>query len=310
MSHMETSSPICTPNGYTEAPALVRHVLRSDAMRVVLAVSELGSVRAAADAVGLTPSAVSKQVRRVEDQIGRALFVRSRSGLAPNAEGQAIAGYAKRFLDLASEMGARFDRELVAGRVRLGITDDVGLAKMPELIRRCAAIHPGLRIELTVGHSSELRDLSSARSLDLAILSDGGFELPSDAIPLSSVPLVWIAGAGWRDEGGDLPIAISDEGCRWRAAALTALQGAGRSYDIRCTSPAMSGQLSAARVGLAVAPVPATVAALEAGLDAVRTSLPDLPKCHLGLVGDVAANNAVKTTADEICHVFGTEDLA
>ncbi|WP_227287687.1 LysR family transcriptional regulator [Boseongicola sp. H5] len=279
-------------------------------MRVVLAVAEMGSVRAAADAVGLTPSAVSKHVRRVEDQLGRELFLRSRAGLAPNAEGEAIAGFARRFLALAGEMGARFGRELVAGRVRLGITDDVGLARMPELIRRCTAIHPGLRIELTVAHSSELRDLMAARSLDLAILSDGGFVLPNDAIPLGRVPLVWIARPGWRDEGGALSVAVSEEGCRWRAAALAALRSAGRPFDIRCTSKAMSGQQSAVRVGLSVAPVPASVASADGGVEIVGAGLPRLPDCCLGLIGDVQANRAVKSTADEIKHVFGMRATA
>lgn len=307
ISNMETYSPICAPNGYTEAPASVRHVLRSDSMRVVLAVAELGSVRAAAHAVGLTPSAVSKHVRRVEDQIGRELFVRSRTGLAPNAEGDAIAGFARRFLALAGEMGARFERELVSGRVRLGITDDVGLARMPELIRRCTAIYPGLRVELTVAHSSELRDAVASGALDLSVLSDGGFELPDDAEPLGPVPLVWIARRGWRDEGGPLAIAVSEDGCRWRAAALAALAREGRAYDIRCTSKAMSGQVSAVRVGLAVAPVPASVALADAGIEVVGTGLPRLPDCRLGLIGNAKASRALGSMALEIGQVFGSE---
>jgi DNA-binding transcriptional LysR family regulator len=276
-------------------------------MSVVLAVAELGSVRAAADMVGLTPSAVSKHVRRIEDQVGRELFIRSSSGLAPNTEGEAIAAFARRFLELAGEMGARFDRDLVAGRVRLGMTDDVGLARMPELIRRCTATHPGLRIELTVAHSSELRDLVSAQSLDLAVLSDGGFEMPDGATALRRVPLVWIARPGWSDDGETLPVAVSEEGCRWRRTALYALKDAGRSYDVRCTSKVMSGQLSAVRVGLAVAAVPMSVATADAGVEIVRNGLPPLPDCRLGLVGTARATPAIGSTASEIERVFGRE---
>ncbi|MCX8995519.1 LysR family transcriptional regulator [Rhizobiaceae bacterium BDR2-2] len=184
-------SSIYEPTGHTDASPVVRQVLRSDAMRVVLAVAELGSVRSAANAVGLTPSAVSKQLRRMEEQLGRQLFVRSHKGLVPNAEGEALADFARRFLSLAGEVGDRFGRELVTGHVRLGITDDVGLARMPELMRRCAAVHPGLRIALKVAYSSELLESTRSRSFDLAILSDGGAGLPADAIRLQPEPLVW-----------------------------------------------------------------------------------------------------------------------
>lgn len=302
---METLSLSRALNGHAEASPVVRHVLRSDAMRIVLAVAELGSVRAAADAVGLTPSAVSKQVRRVEAQLGRTLFARSRSGLAPNAEGEAIAGFARRFLALAGEMGERFDRELVHGRVRLGMTDDVGLARMPELIRRCTAVHPGLRIELRVAYSSELREMVSAKALDLAILSDGGSELCPSVTELRPEPLVWAARKGWRDGDEALPLAVSEQGCSWRAAALRALDGTSRAYDVRCTSRAMSGQLSAVRVGLAVAPVPLSVVEGEPGIEVIRDSLPPLPDCRLGLVGDVRASRAISSTAAEIAAVFG-----
>lgn len=303
---MEIISSDRVTNGHTPSPAL-RHILRSDAMNVVLAVAELKSVRGAAEAVGLTPSAVSKHVRRIEEQLGRELFVRAQSGLEPNAEGEIIAGFARRFLELADEMGAHFDRDLVAGRVRLGVTDDVGLAKMPTLIQRCNAIYPGLRIELTVAHSSELRDLMAAQTLDLALLSDGGFELPSDAIELSAVPLVWVSRIGWKDHEDTLPIAVSEEGCRWRKAALQALQTEGRSLDIRCTSKVMSGQLSAVRVGLAVAAVPAVVVTNDGVIEIVRSGLPDLPPCRLGVAGNTRANPAIGNVAKEIEHVFGVQ---
>lgn len=305
LSPMETLSPLRAPLRHTEASPVVRQVLRSDAMRVVLAVAELGSVRAAAEVVGLTPSAVSKQVRRIEEQLGRELFTRSRAGLAPNAEGEAIAGFARRFLSLAGEMGERFDRELVTGRVRLGMTDDVGLARMPELIRRCTAVHPGLRVELTVAYSFELLDMIAAHALDLAIVSDGGGALPPDARPLRSEPLIWAGRRGWRDPGGALPVAVSEQGCRWRARALGALERMGRPHDVRCTSKAMSGQVSAVRVGLGVAPVPASVVAGEPDVEVMAEGLPALPDCRLGLVGDAGASRALAGTAAEIGAVYG-----
>ena len=136
-------------------------------MHVMPAIAETSSARAAAEAVALTPSAVGKPV-------GRELLTRSHAGLAPDAQGVAIAGFARRFVSLARGMGGGFDRELATGRVRLVMTDEVGLARMPELVWRRTFVHPGLRIALAMASRSELLESLAA----LAIVSDGGGARP------------------------------------------------------------------------------------------------------------------------------------
>ncbi len=289
--------------GEGASPA-VRQVLRSDAMRVVLAVAELGSVRGAAEALAMTPSAVSKQLRRVEEQLGRRLFERTRAGISPNGEGEALAVYARRFLALVGEVGERFDRELVTGRVRVGVTDDVGLARIPAVLRRCQALFPGIAVELTVAWSSELVALSAARRLDLAILSDGGPAFPDGAVPLRPEPMVWAARAG-AAMADPLPVAVAAEGCRWRRRALEALEQSGRPFEIACTSTATAGQLAAVRVGLAVAPLPASVIAGEGEIEPARGALPALPDCRLALVASGGPSRAVDGVAAELVRAFG-----
>lgn len=95
---------------------------------------------------------------------------------------------------------------------------------------------------------------------------DGATALPRPHTPKAptqpgSAPPVWAARRGWHDPGGVLPVTISEQRCRSRA--LGALDGAGRGHDVHRTSEAMSRQVSAVRVGLGVAPVPASVAAAE-----------------------------------------------
>ncbi len=174
-------------------------------MRVVVALDELGSVRAAADALSLTPSAVSKQLQRAEGLLGRTLFVRSRQGVAATAEGADLAVFGRRFLEFVDEVGVRFDRETVHGSVRLGITDDVGLTHVPGILQDCAVRFPGLEVQLTVGFSSELIQAMAQQTLDMALVSDGGGSIPAGATLLRDAPMVWVARRGAARPGDPLP---------------------------------------------------------------------------------------------------------
>ncbi len=108
-------------------------------MRVLVALAELQSVRAAPDALSLGPSAVSRQLKRLEDQVGRHPIVRSRTGLVPTAEGADLAQVGRRLPAFVHEVGERLDRESVSGHVRPGITEDIGLTRVPDVLRQCAA---------------------------------------------------------------------------------------------------------------------------------------------------------------------------
>lgn len=294
--------------GHIEPTSSIRSILRSDSMRVVVALAELRSVRAAADALSLSPSAVSKQLRRIEEQVGRPLFTRSRLGVVPNAEGADLAEVGRRFLALVDEVGERFDREMVTGRVRLGVTDDIGLTKVPDVLNRCAARFPGLEVELTVAYSSELLAAVEGQKLDLALLSDGGPTIPETALRLHPQPMVWVGRRDGRTLPRPLPLAVSSEGCQWRARAIKALQAQGIPYRIACTSPSTAGQLAAARIGLGVSPLPRAVIDGDEGVTVIREGLPSLPDAALGLVSGPRTGKALRTLRDALVSAYGTPD--
>lgn len=273
-------------------------------MRVVVALDELGSVRAAADALSLTPSAVSKQLQRVEVLLGRTLFSRSRHGVVANAEGADLAALGRRFLALVDEVGVRFDRETVHGRVRLGVTDDIGLTRVPDVLQECAVRFPGLEVQLTVGHSSDLISDMAQQKLDLALVSDGGAPFPAGATPLRPEPMVWAARRGLALTQQSLPLAVSTEGCRWRARALAALAAAGIRHRLACISPSTAGQVAAARIGLGVAPLPESVIAGEREL-APLPGLPPLPPCAIALIMTRRPGKAIQTLRGALVMAYG-----
>jgi DNA-binding transcriptional LysR family regulator len=296
--------------GNIEISPVIRSILRSDSMRVLVALDELRSVRAAAEALMLSPSAVSKQLRRLEDQVGRALFSRSRTGVVPTAEGLDLAQIGRRFLSLVDEVGERFDREIVSGHVRLGITEDIGLTRVPEVLRQCAARFPGLEVELTVAYSSELLSAFEAQKLDLALVSDGGPAIPASALRLQPEPMVWVGRGDAGPVQSQLAIAVSSEGCQWRARAIRALNAQGIAYRIACTSPSTAGQLAAARIGLGVSPLPRSVTIGIEGVTVIRKGLPALPEVELGLLSGPRTGKAIRTLRDALITAYGTSDRA
>lgn len=304
ISTRETLAAWRVAMGNIKAPTSLRSVLRADLMRVVVALDELGSVRAAAEALSLTPSAVSKQLQRVEALLGKPLFARSRQGVVANAEGADLAALGKRFLELVDEVGARFDRETVHGHVRLGITDDVGLTRMPDILQVCAVRFPGLEVQLTVGYSSDLIQDMVQQKLDLALVSDGGAPVPSGATLLRSEPMVWAARRGLARPVHPVPLAVSTEGCQWRARALAMLAATGIGYKIACISPSTAGQIAAARIGLGVAPLPASVIAGERDVEPLA-NLPSLPSCAIALLSPRRVGKALLTLRSAIISAYG-----
>lgn len=283
----------------------IRSILRSDMMRALVAVSELGSVRAAAEALSLSPSAVSKQLRRIEDQVGQPLFLRSSGGVIATLEGEDLTKIARRFLSLVDEVGVRFDRELMAGRVRLGITEDVGLTRVPGVLKTFATRYPAIEVALTVGYNSDLLNAQQDQRLDLVLVSDGGDPIPAHARDLRSEPLVWAGHAQAKGPNDAIPLAVSADGCQWRARAIAALNAAGIAYRIACESPATAGQVAAVKAGLAVAPLPRSIVNEFAKDEPIRSDLPPLGDARIALVSGGKEGPALKALADALAVAYG-----
>lgn len=278
--------------------------LKPDTIRVVVSLSELGSVRRAADALNMTPSAVSKHLKRIEQGAGRTLFDRNHDGLTPNEEGLAFVTYAERFLALASELGDRFGQDVLTGTVRLGVTDDVGLARIPQLLRMCKVAHPKISVELVVDFSSELIKAADARLIDIAILSDGGPAFPEAAQQLAPEPLVWAKKTDFVLSEAVVPLVLSTQGCRWRARSLEALSDAGMKHRIYCTSPSTAGQLSGVQLGLGIAPLPVSVIKDVPGVSLEREQFPDLGQAHLALYQTAPDNLVLKSVREAVQRMF------
>lgn len=187
--------------------ALARPNFDVAALRSLVAGVDLGSFTKAADRVARSSSAVSAQIRKLEEQAGTPLFVKAGRGLALTDAGDAMLRYARRMIELNDEAAAAVRGVNLDGWVRVGLQEDFGEAILPDVLGRFARAHPKVRIEARVARNAELLERLDANQLDLALvwgdpasaslMSRAGID--SDAI--AQVPMQWIAAVGAGDVG-------------------------------------------------------------------------------------------------------------
>ncbi|MEO0485336.1 MAG: LysR substrate-binding domain-containing protein [Pseudomonadota bacterium] len=229
-----------------------------DLLRTFVAIAETGNFSAAAARVFRTPSAVSMQVKKMEDALERPLFLRDSRSVRLTEDGERVLAHARRMVALDHEFRAEFDPKALRGEVRIGVPDDVAERFLPDMLRRFCCSYPGVQIHAVVANTGPMIDMVAERRLDAAIIT----RLPSqrDQRPgevLFRERLVW-AGAkcGVAHEQDPMPVSVWDTTCAWRKAGLEGLEAQGRDYHIVLESGHLSGQKAAVLADLAVAPIP------------------------------------------------------
>ena len=146
-------------------------LLDNDVLRTFVAIAETGSFTTAADRVYRTPSAVSMQIKKLEEQLNVTLFLRDARSVTLTESGEVLLPYARRMLALSNEAVGRFRMPEMKGVVRLGAPDDIGERFMPTILRRFAELYPLIMVDLTVDTSGALRRRLAEQRLDLTLVN-------------------------------------------------------------------------------------------------------------------------------------------
>ncbi len=258
-------------------------LLENDILRTFVAIAETGSFANAAKSVFRTPSAVSMQIRKLEETLEHAVFVREGRSVRLTSEGEALLGYARRILRLSDEAVGLFRKPEIEGTVCIGTPDDFGTRFLPNILSRFARTHPAVDVDVTLAMSNELIEKLDEGELGLTLVTSAfGPEALNRGRIVYTEPLVW-AGleCGCAYEQRPLPLALAPQACAWRNTALTALDHAGIPHRIAYSSPHCAGQLAAIYADLAVAPLPESL--IEAPLQRLdeRHGLPPLGEYHI-----------------------------
>jgi len=286
-------------------------LLELDLLKTLIAIADTGNFSSAAEIVFRTPSAISMQVKKIEEIVGRPVFKRDSRSVTLTADGILLLEHARRVLALNNDMISRFVTPDISGEIKIGAGDDFAERLLPGLLRDFSRTHPSVIVEVVMENTNELIEKTKLGEIDLAIIVCGaGYENDQDAEILTTEKLVWAARKGGiAAEQDPLPISVWEEGCAWRNAALEALEGDGRDYRIAFRSAYIGGQKAAVLSDLAVAPLPIS----SLGGDIVEASMPKgmpvLSEYALGLIMRDDPSEAVKAAADHLRASFAIQPI-
>lgn len=241
------------------------------ALRAFVTVADSGGVTRAAGLLNLTQSAVSMQLRRLEEALGLNVYTRAARKLALTPEGEQLLGYARRMLALNDEALARLTSDVYEGELRLGVPHDIVYPQIPAIMRRLATLYPRMRINLVSSGTLRLREGFARGEFDVILTTEEAAG-PGGEV-LAERGLLWIsAPGGTAPQRRPLRLAFEDT-CKFRPTAQTALDQAGIAWEMAFLGQSCQAQDATAAADLAVTvriageiPVGCAVVPPEAGL--------------------------------------------
>ncbi|QRM55810.1 LysR family transcriptional regulator [Sinorhizobium sp. BG8] len=280
-------------------------LLELDILKTFVAIAETGNFTTAAETVHRTPSAVSMQIKKLEEMLGCTLFLRDARSVVLTHNGEVLLSYARRLLALSNEAVSRFMMPDMNGVVRLGAPDDVGELILPEVLKRFADSFPSIAVNVSIESSGALRRAVAEHRLDLAIFNTTKIESTSPGELLMKEQLVWVGkSCGTAYLKNPLPVSVWEEGCIWRARALEELSKSGRDFRVAYFCAHHMGQQAAIRADLAVAPLARFLVRDDMIALSEKDGLPELGYYHIGMVVAEQAEAPALAVADYIRAAF------
>jgi DNA-binding transcriptional LysR family regulator len=252
-------------------------------LRTFIAIAETGSFTRAADVVHKTQSAVSMQMKRLEERLGCPIFARDGRTSKLTEDGERLLDYARRIVKLNVEALAAFSDAELTGRVRLGVPDDYADRYLPEIMARFSRAYPGAELTVMCEPTIDLFQRIEANELDLAIVTDCESTRASESFRRER--LLWVTSSRHPTHLEEpLPLALGRPTCGWRRAAIECLQSIGRPYRVLYSSANAGAVAAAVLSGLAVSVFPES--GLRTGMRVLNPAdgFPELPSCRVGLV--------------------------
>ena len=270
--------------------------LDPDLLEAFVAVADHRSFTRAAATLNRTQSAVSMQIKRLEERLGVALFHRTKVNVDLSSAGEGLLGYARRILLLNNEAVSRLREHRVEGLVRLGVMDDYGSVIVPPLLSRFAAGYPLIHVEMETGLTATMTNrLGDSFDLVIAMHPEGR----GNGELLRGEQAVWAASPSHPVEDmNPLPVALYPHGCLFRKWATEALDAARRPWRLAFVSHSLAAVESIAAQGLAVTVVKSGTFPSKLRALSENDGMPKLPAADIRLHRARKLSHAAKLLAD------------
>jgi DNA-binding transcriptional LysR family regulator len=280
-------------------------LLDVDQLRTFIAIAETGSFTRAAEVVHKTQSAVSMQMKRLEERIERPIFARDGRASKLTEDGQRLLDYARRIVNLNMETIAAFSDAALSGRVRLGVPDDYADRYLPEIMARFSRGYPAVELTVICEPSVDLLERIDANEIDLAIVTN--CESKRAAETFRRERLLWVTSNRHAIHTEErVPLALGRPTCSWRRSAIDRMESVGRPFRVLYSSSNAGAVAAAVLAGLAVSVLPES--GLRPGMRVLTAGdgFPELPGCRIGLVRNSHESSALADALAE--HIVSSLD--
>jgi len=283
--------------------------LDPDLLKAFVAVADHRSFTRAAATLNRTQSAVSMQIKRLEDRLGVDLFNRTKANVDLSSAGEGLLGYARRILTLNEEAVGSLAERKVEGVVRLGVMDDYGTFIVPPLLASFLAGYPRIHVEMETGLTASMpARLGAAYDLVIAMHPEGR----GAGEFLRREQAVWATGPSRAvEEQEPLPVALYPQGCLFRKWAIEALDAAKRPWRLAFVSHSLAAVESVAAQGLAVTVVKTGTFPTKLRPLSDRDGMPRLPAADICLHRAANLSRAGALLADHLrTNISNCPDLS
>ncbi|WP_145523189.1 virulence transcriptional regulator RovM [Yersinia rohdei] len=253
-----------------------------DLLRTFVAVADLNTFASAAAAVCRTQSAVSQQMQRLEQLVGKELFARHGRNKLLTEHGLQLLGYARKILRFNDEACTSLMYSNIEGALIIGASDDTADTLLPFLLNRVATLYPRLAIDVRVKRSPLIADMLSQGEVDLAITTAKVDTHPH--VFLRTSPTLWYCSADYQFQSGEsVPLVVMDEPSPFRDMAIEHLTRAGIAWRIAYVASSLSAIRAAVRAGLGVTARPIEMMSPDLRVLGEAEGLPRLPETNYSL---------------------------
>lgn len=261
-----------------------------DLLRTFVAVADLNTFAAAAVAVCRTQSAVSQQMQRLEQLVGKELFARHGRNKLLTEHGIQLLGYARKILRFNDEACTSLMYNNIKGVLTIGASDDTADTILPFLLNRVTAIYPKLSIDVRVKRSTTMVDLLEEGEIDLAVTTADPAGHPH--IVLRTSPTLWYCAADYHYQAGEpIPLVVMDEPSPFRALAIKQLDEAGIPWRIAYVASTLSAVRAACKAGLGVTARPIEMMSPDLRVLGAVEGLPPRPDTQYALCKNAQCSN-------------------
>lgn len=224
-----------------------------ESLRTLITVVDWGSMTRAAQQLGMSQSAVSWKIKRLEQRAGRALLIRDGHDLRPTRDGRALLDDARAIVQIHDRAARRLASPEFTGRIRVGSNEEVGAARLAGILGRLKLLHPAATIEFVVDQSRRLTPQLERGRIDVAVIQVTEEEVRPDDIVLWAEELRWATHRDMPYDDGVVPLITYGTDGFYRPVSEPILERHGVRYQYTITAPTSENVRAAVEAGLGVA---------------------------------------------------------